>query len=98
MISDEVNQRPDLNCMEEETDSRLVLHVANAMAEVFKNFLVLSNDSDVVTYLSAYFDQFKTKNIEKMQVKYELKEHQWHILIHCLAELFNSGKSRELVK
>ena len=49
--------------MEEEADSRLILHVANARSEGFKNFQLLCNDSEVVAYLSAYFDQFKTENI-----------------------------------
>ena len=60
MINDEVNQRADLDCMKEEADSRLILHIATRNTEGFKNFLVISNNSKVVTYLSAYFDQFKT--------------------------------------
>ena len=54
------------------------MHVANPMAEGLKNFLVLYNDSDVVTYISAYFDQLKTKNVEKIRMKYEVKKRQWH--------------------
>ena len=49
MISDVVNQGADLNWMEEKADSRFILHFANARAEGFKNFPVLSNDSDVVS-------------------------------------------------
>ena len=56
LILIQVNQRTDANCMEEEADSWLLLHVANPRAESWKDFLVLSNDSDVVKYLSAYFD------------------------------------------
>ena len=37
LINDEVNQRADLNCMEEEADSRLTLHLANARTEGFKH-------------------------------------------------------------
>ena len=76
MINDEVNQRAGLNCMKEETDYRIILQIVNARAEAFKNLLVLSNDSDVVTYLSAYFDQFKTKTVEKIRGKYVLKKRQ----------------------
>ena len=89
MINGEVNQRADLNCIGEESDSRLILHVANTKAEDFKNFLVLSNDSDVVTYLSAYFDQFKTKNVEKVRVKCGLKERQRHTPVHCLGDILD---------
>ena len=65
MTNAEVNQRANLNDMEEGDYSWLNLHVLIAKVEHFKNFLVLSNDSDVVTYLS--------KNTERMQVKYGLK-------------------------
>ena len=65
MTNAEVNQRANLNDMEEGDYSWLNLHVLIAKVERFKNFLVLSNDSDVVTYLS--------KNTERMQVKYGLK-------------------------
>ena len=82
MINDEVNQKADLNCIEEETDPRLILYFADAKAEGFKNFLVLSNDSDIVTYLSAYFDQFETKNVKKIWVNNGLKERQRHVTIH----------------
>ena len=58
MINDEINQRADLNCTEEEADSRLIFHVANARAEGCQTFLVFSNDSDFVAYHSIYFDQF----------------------------------------
>ena len=58
MINNEVNQRADLSYMEEEeeADSRLILHVASARVQrrkVSKTPCVLSNDSDVVAYLSA---------------------------------------------
>ena len=33
MINDDVYQRPDLNCMEEEAGSRLISHVADVRAE-----------------------------------------------------------------
>ena len=49
MINDEVNQRADLDCMKEEADSRLILHIATRNTEGFKNFLVISNNSKVVT-------------------------------------------------
>ena len=80
--------------MEEEADSRFILHVANARAEGFKHFLVLSNDFDIVTHLSAYFDQFKTRNVEKIRKKYWFKEHQQHMPIHRLTDILDFAKSR----
>ena len=38
MRNDEVNQRSDLNCTGEEVNSRLILHVANAMAVTNSQF------------------------------------------------------------
>ena len=35
---------------------KMTLFVANTRAKGFKNFLVFSNDSVIVTYLSTYFD------------------------------------------
>ena len=84
--------------MEEEADSRLISHVANARPEGFKNFQLLCNDSEVVAYFSAYFDQFKTKNIEKIRMKYGLKERQQNIPIHRLADILDSGKTRTLLE
>ena len=87
MINDEVYEGVDLNCMEEEADSRLILHVAYASVEGFINFLVLSNDSNVVTYLSVCFNQLKTNNVKKLRLKYGLKER----LRNRLADIFGSG-------
>ena len=75
---------------------KLTLFVANTRAKGFKNFLVFSNDSVIVTYLSTYLDQFKTKNIEKIRVKCGLKERQRPT--HCLVDIFRAGKSRALLK
>ena len=75
---------------------KMTLFVANTRAKGFKNFLVFSNDSVIITYLSTYFYQFKTKNIEKIRVKYGLKERQQQI--NCLVDILRSGKSRALLK
>ena len=74
--------------MEEEGDSRLIVYVSNTRAE----------RTIVLTYLSAYFDKFIIKNIEKIQLKHRLKERQRHIPILCLADILGSGKSRALFK
>lgn len=76
----------------------MILYVVNAKAEGFKNFPVISNNSEFVTYLSAYFDQLRTKNGEKIHVKYGLKERQRNIPIHSLSDILHSGKSRVLLK
>ena len=55
LINDEIIERDDLSCLEVEADSRIVLHIACAAKKDFKQFLVLSNDTDVVMYSLAYF-------------------------------------------
>ena len=54
MINNEVNQGTDLNGMEEEGDSQLILYVTNARAKGFKSFLLLFNYFDAVTCLSLF--------------------------------------------
>ena len=73
--------------MEEEADPGLILHVAYASVEGLINFLVLSNDSDIVTYLSVCFNQLKTNNVKKTRLKYGLQER----LRNRLADIFGSG-------
>ena len=41
LINDEITERDDLNCIEEEADSRIVLHIACAAKKDFKQLLVL---------------------------------------------------------
>ena len=41
LINDEIMERDDLNCIEEEACSRIVLHIASAAKKNFKQFLVL---------------------------------------------------------
>ena len=76
LINDEIIERDDLNCIEEEADSRIVLHTACAAKKDFRQFLVLSNDTDVVMYNLAYFHVYKTINVNKIWVKFGILERQ----------------------
>ena len=76
MINDEIIERDDLNCIEEEVDSRIVLHIACAAKEDFKQLLVLSNDTDVVMYYLDYFHVYKTMNVNKIWMKFGILERQ----------------------
>ena len=74
LINDKVIQRNDLNCIEEEEGSLIVLHIACAAKKDFKQFLVLTNDTDVVMHNLAYFYVYKTMNVNKIWVKFEILE------------------------
>ena len=76
MINDEIIERDDLNCIEEEVDSRIVLHIACAAKKDFKQLLVLSNDTDVVMYYLDYFHVYKTMNVNKIWMKFGILERQ----------------------
>ena len=98
MINDDIIERDDLNCIEEEADSQIVLHTACAAKKDFRQFLVLSNDTDVVMYNLAYFHVYKTMNVNKIWVKFGILENQRHIPVHQLAEILGTEKSRALLK
>ena len=63
--------------MEEEADSRSVLHIACAAKKDFRQFLVLPNDADVVMYNLAYFHLYKTMNGNKIWVKFGILKRQF---------------------
>ena len=82
LINDKVIQRNDLNWIEEEAGSLIVLHIACAAKKDFKQFLVLTNDTDVVMHNLAYFYVYKTMNVNKIWVKFEILERQRHIQVN----------------
>ena len=98
LINDEIIERDDLNCIEEGAGSRIVLHTTCAAKRDFRQFLVLSTDTDVVMYNLAYSHVYKTMNVDKIGVKFGIHEHQRHIPVHHLAESLGTEKSRALVK
>ena len=89
MINNEVNQGTDLNGMEEEGDSQLILHVTNARAKCFKSFLLLFNYSDAVTCLNLFWLAQNKNRWENMR-EYGLQECQQHITINCLGDILDS--------
>ena len=79
LINDEIIERDDLKYIEKEAFSRIVLHIAIAAKKDLKQFLVQSNDTDVVMCSLAYFYVFKTMNINKVCVKFGIHERKRHI-------------------
>ena len=61
LMNNEIIERDDLKYIEKEVFSRIVLHTASAANKDLKQFLVLSNDTDVGMYNLAYFYVFKRK-------------------------------------
>ena len=98
LINDEIIERDDLNCIEEGAGSRIVLHTTCAAKRDFRQFLVLSTDTDVVMYNLAYSHVYKTMNVNKIGVKFGIHQYQRHIPVHDLAEILGTEKSRALLK
>ena len=94
----EIIKRGDLNCIEEEADSWIVLHIACAAKKDFRQFLVLSNDTDVAICNLAYFHVYKTMSVNKIWAKFRILERQRHVPVHQLAEILGTEKSRALLK
>ena len=63
-----------------------------------KQFLVLSNDTDVAIYTLAYFHAFKTTTVRKIWVKFVIHERQRHIPVYQLAEILGTERLRALLK
>ena len=98
LINHEIIERGDLNCIEEEADCRIVLHIACAAKKDFRQFLVLSNDTDVVICNLAYFHVYKTMSVNKIWAKFGILGRQRHVPVHQLAEILGTEKSRALLK
>ena len=69
----------DLKYIEKEVFSRIVLYIVSAAKKDLKQFLVLSNDTDVVMFNLEYFHEFKTMNVNKIWIKFEIHERQRQI-------------------
>ena len=67
-MNDKIIERDNLKYTEKEAFSRIVLHIASAAKKDLKQFLVLSNDTDVVMYKLAYFYVFKRMNVNKIWI------------------------------
>ena len=98
LINGEIIEGGDLNYIEKEAYSHIVVHIASAAHKDFKQFLVLSNDTDVAMYTLAYFHVFKTTNVKKIWVTFGIHERQRHIPVYKLAEIFGTDRLRALLK
>ena len=90
--------RDDLNYIEEETYYQIVVHIASVAHKDLKQFLVLSNDKDVAMYTLGYFHVFKTTNVNKIWVAFEIHERQKHIPVYPLAVILGTERLRTLLK
>ena len=88
----------DLNYIEKEAYSHIVVHITSAANKDFKQFLVLSNGTVVVMYTLAYLHVFKTTNVNKIWVKFGIRERQIHIPVYQLAEILGTERLRALLK
>ena len=59
LINDEIIERDDRKCTEDEADSRIFLYITSAAKKDFKQFLVLSNHNNVLMYKFTLFSYFQ---------------------------------------
>ena len=76
----------------------MIVHIVSAANKDLKQVVVLSNGTDVVMDTLAYFHVFKTTNLNRIWVKFEIHDRQRHIPIHRLAEILGTEKSWALLK
>ena len=86
----------DLNYIEKEAYSHIVVHIASAANKDLKQFLVLSNGTDVAMYTLAYFHVFKTTNVNKIWVKFGIHERQRHTSLPVSRDLRNRKIARHI--
>ena len=89
--------RDDLKSIEKEANFHIV-HIVSAANKDLKQVLVLSNGTVVTIYTLAYFHVYKTTNVNKMWVKFEIHELQIHIPVYHLAEILGTERLQALLK
>ena len=97
-INDKNIERDELNCIEKEAYSHIALHIASAENKDLKQFLVLSNRTDVAMYILANCLGFKTTNVDKLWVKFGIDESPRHIPVYQLAEILGTERLRAMLK
>ena len=71
----------------EEADCRIVPHIDWSLTSMgYKNFVILSNDTDVLVLILTYFRHFKARGILKVWIRVGSGASKRHIPIHFLYE------------
>ena len=72
----------ELNCWEEEADSRVIIHIQWSISIGAKRVIVLSNDSDTLMLLFRYISQFLSKGLIDLWRQYGTSERRRMIPVH----------------
>ena len=86
-------QKKNPNSWIEESNSRMITHIAKAGEEQNERVVVMSNDADVITYSLAYFSEFKRQGIKQIWVWFNSAQKRKDIIVDLMAEKFGEGKS-----
>ena len=89
LINDEIIERGNLNYIEKEAYSHIAVHIASVAHKDLKQFLVLSNGTDVAMYTLVYFHLFKTTNVNKIWMKFGIHKRQRHSSLPISRDLRN---------
>ena len=75
--------------LEKEAYSHIAVHIASVACKDLKQFLVLSNGTNVAMYFLAYFCVFKTMKVNKICVKFGIHKHPRHTSLRVSNNLRN---------
>ena len=88
----------ELNCWEEEADSRVIIHIQWSIRMGAKRVIVLSNDSDTLMLLFRYISQFLSKGLIELWLKYGTSERRRMIPVHMWYTHLGEEWCRVLIK
>ena len=92
------SQRPELDLPIEEADGRIIPHLAKAVEDGHQRAVVLANDADVFILLIHYMNEFMSRGLKELWIKYGTGKSERFIPIHILFTKLDSSISSSLLK
>ena len=93
-----VQHRQDLDSEIEEADCRIIPHIAKAGITGHQRIVVFSNDTDVVTYLLYYMEQFVRIGILEVWIRFGNGNKARYIPVHTLHTNLGRDLSKVVLK
>lgn len=83
-------------CSHEEADTRMILHLADAVQEGYRNILVRTVDTDVLVLVIAVFHMLQGEETLKLWVSFGTGRHHRYIAAHEIASSLGPLRSKAL--
>ena len=90
--------RLDLSSSIEETDGRIIPHIAKAIENGCKRMIVHSNDADVLTFILYHMYDYFRCGVSKVWMKYGTGTKKRYIPLHTIATSLGETKSKLIMK